>query len=253
MRALKEFNPFGIELGKTKDTPEELAFWQNIKTSGLPRTKNPEIDIKKSYKKTIEMSYAISILFTIVCFLYLRNFATQSNIQIPDNITLEVEQIPVTKQFLRPPAPPRPAVPIASADEDIPDDETIDDTEVDFSDIPAPPDKPVVSDLEEIFVVYDTPPQPIGGFGEIYKYVVYPEVAIKAGLEGTVYLKCLINTKGEVERTEILKSSGTDIGFEEAAQLALAKVQWKPAQQRDRSVKVWVSVPVRFSLTQLKS
>jgi len=25
-------------------------------------------------------------------------------------------------------------------------------------------------------------------------------------------------------------------------------VKWKPAKQRDKAVKVWVSIPVRFSL-----
>ncbi len=253
MRTFKAFNPTGISVGKIIETEESMAYWESLKPVGIPRRKHPEADIKQLYKKTLEQSFVAAISFTVLCFLTLRGLSTNSEFNTPENIVLQVEEIPITQQIFKPPAPPRPSVPIASEDEDIPDDLTIDDTEIDFAEIPPPPDEPVADDLDEIFVVYDTPPTPIGGFSEIYKYVVYPELAIKAGLEGTVYLKCLINTKGEVERTQVIKSSGCDIGFEDAAQAALAKVRWIPAQQRDRNVKVWISVPVKFSLTVLKS
>jgi len=42
------------------------------------------------------------------------------------------------------------------------------------------------------------------------------------------------------------------MGFSEAAQKAVMLVKWKPAKQRDRAVKVWVSVPVRFQLIMEK-
>lgn len=253
MRSFKAFNPTGVKVGNIKETEESLAYWRTLKTGNIIRNKQPESDIKRHYRNTLEQSFAIAIALTIICFLTVRGFSTKTNFVNPENLVLQVEEIPITKQSYKPPAPPRPAVPIAASDEDIPDDETIDDTEINFAEIPAPPDEPIADDSEEIFVVYDTPPTPIGGFSEIYKHVIYPELAIKAGLEGVVYLKCLINTKGEVEQTQVLKPSGSEIGFEEAAQAAMTKVRWHPAQQRDRNVKVWVSVPVRFTLTDLKS
>ena len=253
MRSFKSFNPTGVKVGKIIETEESLAYWQHLAKGDFVRTKRPEADLKLHYKSTLEKSFAIALGMTILCFLTIRGFATDANFGSTENLVIQVEEIPVTRQSFKKPPPPRPAVPIASSDEDIPDDETIDDTEINFADIPAPPEEPLADDAEEIFVVYDIPPTPIGGFGEIYKHVVYPELAIKAGLEGVVFLKCLINTKGEVEQTQVLKPSGSDIGFEEAAQAAMMKVQWNPAKQRDRNVKVWVSVPVRFTLTDLKS
>jgi len=88
---------------------------------------------------------------------------------------------------------------------------------------------------------------PVGGFVEVQKNLRYPEIARKAGVEGTVFVKILVNEDGDVVETEIVKSLG-DNGCDEAALEALKSVKWKPATQRDKPVKVWVTIPVRFAL-----
>ena len=56
-------------------------------------------------------------------------------------VIIELEQIPETRQERRPPPPPRPVVPIPTDSEDIPDDVTIETTELDlFDDLPPPPE-----------------------------------------------------------------------------------------------------------------
>ena len=74
---------------------------------------------------------------------------------------------------------------------------------------------------------------------------VYPELAKKANLEGTVVVKVLLNTKGEVEATEVLKSHEL---FDNAALTAAKQFRFTPARQRDRLVRVWVSIPFKFRL-----
>ncbi len=74
---------------------------------------------------------------------------------------------------------------------------------------------------------------------------VYPELAKKAGIEGTVVVKVLVNTKGDVEKVEILKSHPL---LDEAAVNAAKQFKFKPGKQRDRYVKVWVSIPFNFRL-----
>jgi len=95
--------------------------------------------------------------------------------------------------------------------------------------------------------VYDTPPQPVGGFAAIAKNLVYPQYARKQEIEGTVYVKVLVNENGEIEETEIVKSGGSD-DLDEAAIAAIKSVAWKPAYRNAEPIKVWVSIPVRFKI-----
>ncbi|MFQ6112465.1 MAG: energy transducer TonB, partial [bacterium] len=123
-------------------------------------------------------------------------------------------------------------------------------TELDLTEIPPPPTPPMDEGIEGgyVFIPYDEPPVPIGGYAAIKRNLVYPDLARKAGVEGTVIVGVLIDERGNTIKTQVLKPSGLNIGFEKAAQEALINVKWKPAKQRDRAVKVWVSIPIRFSL-----
>lgn len=79
------------------------------------------------------------------------------------------------------------------------------------------------------------------------KQPTYPELAIRAGLEGTVYVKVLVNKSGRVEKAIMVKNDGMNV-FDEPA-LAAAK-QWvfTPAIMNGHPVKVWVVVPLKFRL-----
>jgi protein TonB len=171
-------------------------------------------------------------------------------------LKIEVADIPPTEQIKRPPPPPRPSIAIPTESEDIPEDETIPETELNMMELPPPPPPPKAGDaIDEtfVFVPYDEPPAIIGGTGVLYKNLRYPEIARKAGVEGYVVVGALIDTKGDVIKTMIMRSSALNVGFEEAAQTALMKTKWKPAMQRDRKVKVWISITVRFKLTGTES
>jgi protein TonB len=102
-----------------------------------------------------------------------------------------------------------------------------------------------------MFVPYDSAPEPIGGFTAIQKNLTYPEIARRAGVEGMVVVQVLIDTKGNVNDTKVAKSLGNN-GCDEAAIAAIKKTKWKPALQRDKPVKVWVSIPVIFKLKEAR-
>ena len=252
MSQLRKFNPFNVQYGKLYETEAELSYWRSLKNEN-PSIKQTDDVIKRTYKSRLELSWAAALAIVTVVFMAFRGVGTTSHQFEPPVISLAVEEIPVTEQIHRTPPPVRPSIPIPSEDADVPEDATIDDTEIDFAEVPPPPEQPQIDDDEDIFVVYDVAPEPIGGFAEIYKHIEYPPVAVKAELEGTVVVKCLVNTNGEVEKVEVIKDSGLQVGFEESAINALESSKWHPAKQRDRAVKVWVSVPIRFSLIQLQS
>ncbi|MCD4665624.1 MAG: energy transducer TonB, partial [Bacteroidales bacterium] len=157
-------------------------------------------------------------------------------------------EIPQTQQEKLPPPPSRPLIPIESESEDIPDDVTIEETDIDFDKVPPPPPPPPADDDDSfVFVPYDEAPTPIGGFAAIQKKLKYPEIARKAGIEGQVVIYAKIDKKGSVIRTKVVKALGNS-GCNEAAIKAIKAVKWKPAMQRDKPVTVWVSVPVKFRL-----
>jgi TonB family protein len=74
----------------------------------------------------------------------------------------------------------------------------------------------------------------------------YPELATRAGLEGTVWVKLWIDEAGKVVKADVTKS---DVEmFNEPAIEAAMQWTFRPALLKGKPVAVWVSVPFRFKL-----
>ena len=209
--------------------------------------KNPKVDLKIKYKRVIELTLILSLVFCIILFQAFKKFEHKEVISEVEIQKIEAEEIPQTQQEKLPPPPSRPAIPIESESEDIPEDATIEETDIDFDEVPPPPPPPPDEEEQIIFVPYDEPPQPIGGFAAIQRNLKYPEIARKAGIEGTVIIYAKVSKQGDVIKTRVVKPLGNS-GCNEAAITAIKAVKWKPAMQRDKPVTVWVSVPVKFQL-----
>jgi protein TonB len=78
---------------------------------------------------------------------------------------------------------------------------------------------------------------------------VYPPMALKAQIEGSVWVKVLVDKTGNVRDAVVVKPSGANAGFEEAALDAAKKGKWKPAIQNKQPVAVWASYEIKFQLT----
>lgn len=214
----------------------------------LTREKTPEADLKVKYRRIIEVGLVLALILCIGLLQAFKKFETRKLEKKEVDIKIEVEEIPQTEQVKMPPPPARPAVPIETESDEIPEDETIEITDLDLTELPPPPPPPPTDEeAATIFVPYDEPPQPIGGFAAIQSNLKYPEIARKAGVEGRVMVHVQIDEKGNVVNTKILVSLGNN-GCDEAAIDAIKSVKWKPAMQRDRPVKVWVAIPVVFKL-----
>jgi len=74
----------------------------------------------------------------------------------------------------------------------------------------------------------------------------YPEIARRAGLEGTVLIHARVNARGQVERAEVIQ--GVHPLLDKAAQAAALRCRFTPAKQRAVAVPVWVAIPYRFRL-----
>lgn len=74
----------------------------------------------------------------------------------------------------------------------------------------------------------------------------YPELALKAGLEGKVWVKIWVDREGRAHKAELLKSTAEI--FNEAALAAAMRFVFVPAYMNGGPVPVWVSIPFAFKL-----
>lgn len=97
------------------------------------------------------------------------------------------------------------------------------------------------------FVAVEEMPEPVGGIKAIQSKITYPEIAKRAGIQGRVFVKAYIDENGDVNETEIIKGIGA--GCDEAAMRAVEQTKFTPGKQRGKPVKVQVSVPILFKLS----
>jgi TonB family protein len=75
---------------------------------------------------------------------------------------------------------------------------------------------------------------------------VYPEVALRAGLEGTVHVKIWVDREGKPREVSVVKSD-MDV-FNDAAVAAAKQILFTPAYMNGGPVSVWVTMPFRFRM-----
>lgn len=76
---------------------------------------------------------------------------------------------------------------------------------------------------------------------------VYPDEAKKKGVEGSVWIKALVDKSGTVVKALVDKTSGVK-SLDDAAQVAALKFTYKPALAKGKKVSVWVTYEVKFAL-----
>jgi protein TonB len=83
---------------------------------------------------------------------------------------------------------------------------------------------------------------------EIRARLIYPAIAQKANIEGSVILELFINKAGFITRVRILKETPEERGFGEAAVRAFTGLRAVPAQANGQPASVRYRYPVRFQL-----
>ncbi len=78
----------------------------------------------------------------------------------------------------------------------------------------------------------------------------YPELAMRAGLEGKVWVKIWVDKEGTPKQVLVIKSDAEI--FNEPAIEAAKQFIFTPAYMNNGPVSVWVSVPFKFRLSDKK-
>ncbi len=211
--------------------------------------KNPKADLKKKYLRTFETGLILSLLIIIFSFRYFPEFQREHSVLPLAQELITIEDVLNTKIESPPPPPPKPPIPVEAPSEDQLPDIEIEPTEIDFNKTPPPPPPPPpdeIQDYSKIFTLVEEYPQPVGGLAAIQKKIVYPEFAVRAGIQGKVFVTAIIDEQGNVISAEVTKGIGG--GCDEAAVKAVMATKFKPGKQRGRAVKVQLSLPIFFKL-----
>ncbi len=81
----------------------------------------------------------------------------------------------------------------------------------------------------------------------IYDHIRYPEIARQNGIEGTVYIKFVVEKDGAISQATLARDIGGGCGAE-ALRVVGMMPKWLPGLQRGRAVRVQFSLPVKFKL-----
>jgi periplasmic protein TonB len=226
-------------------------------------------ELKKVYKKNFAFGLTIAVLFHL--FLVGAYFFIQSVLkENEDNIaTVRIlkysdlgpppslnqntqQQLAVTAPAIKPSV----AVPVPVPDKEAPKEQTIA-TQQEMSQVAAPVSEgngsgnvQITKDLQ---VDQDTDPGinsfvPVEKQPEIVKSAQpdYPEIAKRAGMEGTVYVKILVDKEGKPKRAVVIKSDAEM--FNQPSIDAAMKFLFTPAIQDKKPVEIWVVIPFKFRL-----
>ena len=101
-------------------------------------------------------------------------------------------------------------------------------------------------DFETANVVVEEPPFLIGGIAAVQEKLQYPEMALRAGIQGKVIVQFVVTDKGEVKEPRVIKGIGG--GCDEAALAAAKQAEFEPGKIRGIPVCTQYSLPITFRL-----
>ncbi len=104
---------------------------------------------------------------------------------------------------------------------------------------------------EKSFDVVEQMPEYPGGMQELMKFlsmnVRYPEAAHKAGVQGRVIVKFIVETDGSLSNVKVVKKVSDDLDGE-AIRVVSTMPKWKPGMQNGTAVRVNYTIPITFRL-----
>jgi len=198
-----------------------------------------KIHDQQFYRIRIEKSLILTLCLIIFIFLLFPTYQFNLKNQQAVYINIEVQDIPITKQGVFRPPPPRPAVPIPTEDECIPDDETIEITNLELNLQPL-----ASSGSNKGFGSAPiVPPRPI-----VESFPEFPEEDYKNGVTGTIKLHVKIDESGKVTDVVVLENT---TGSKRCAQAAIqAAYRWKyfPGRSGNTPKISWITQNFSFNI-----
>jgi len=226
------------------------------------------MEIKKTDKANLEnkkglfqqIGFVIALGAVLLAFEWTSRPADLGDLGKLDNVDLEEEIIPITRQLNEPPPPPPPVqntevINIVQDDVEINDELLLDDTESDEAtqvQIVEFEEEEEVVDEQQIFLVVEDMPTFQGQGIEAFRNYCqtnskYPIIAQENGISGRVYISFVVDKDGSIANVQVVR--GVDPALDkEAIRVVKSSPKWVPGKQRGRPVKVSFTIPILFQL-----
>jgi len=203
-------------------------------------TRSEMIDKKFSYQKNIERGFIAALLLLILLFQFFPKHFTSKKVELaPIVIRFTVQEIPITRQMIRrgqrPPL--KPAVPVASEEPEVPEDQTIDSTIVRWNAGDSPFGRAGFTAGKSDTI----PPRPT-----MQIMPEYPEEVRKKGVQGIVRLIIRVDENGLVKDVVVSSNSTASQACEKAAVQAAYKSRYVPAQYGEKKISAWIICEFSF-------
>ncbi|MCA9783566.1 MAG: energy transducer TonB [Calditrichaeota bacterium] len=208
-------------------------------------------DLHERYLILCELGLALALAMVCLVFQLSREPASSDSLAHHCGLVDPTWVVPVATPAVERPNP-RPARPtfVVSA---LSDDPELEQT-IDYADLgewqPAtlpPPPFEGEEEVVEIFLV-ERMPVLLGGLESLHRSVIYPDLALRAGIEGRALIGFVVGVDGIPRDLQILQEDPPRFGFGDSAMKALASARFIPGKQRDRDVAVHMQQVVRFTL-----
>lgn len=214
--------------------------------------RKPEANLRNYYTILLETGLILTLLILTALVRIDFRASEAEVIYMDEQEIVEMEEIIQTQQQETPPPPPRPPVPVPVPNDQIIEDiDIMIDAELDFgSQLALPPPPPQQEEEAEpedgFFILVEQMPELIGGLEALQREVRYPERALRANIQGRVYVQFIVNERGEVESPNVIRGIGG--GCDEEAIRVVSRAKFKPGMQRGRPVRVQYNLPVIFMI-----
>ena len=124
------------------------------------------------------------------------------------------------------------------------------DVMMDYEDIESEEVKPDYS-RQKVYDIVDEMPTFPDGDHELLKYIAdnleYPQEAVDGDIQGTVFVRIIVEPDGSISNTKIVRGIGSGCD-EEAIRVVESMPNWEPGRRKGEAVRVYMSIPVSFKL-----
>lgn len=225
------------------------------------KTDKADLESKRGY--FLEIGLVVTLLLILLAFEWSTTVEKAESLGTLDLVIEDEELAPVTRQediVLPPPPPPQQTISDVidvvedkiEVNDDFMSTESDENTAVDIVDVaPVAEPEPEVEEEPQVFFIVENMPEFPGGELALRKFIAenvrYPEMAKENDIQGTVYVRFVVDTDGSVKNVEVIR--GVDpLLDKEAIRVIQSLPKWKPGKQRGKAVKVSHSVPIKFAL-----
>lgn len=222
--------------------------------------KSPKADLQNRKGLFLEIGLIISLLLVIAAFKYApKEYRIEAVEQ--DVVIVEEEIVEITRNELKPPAPPQKVeikvyndiLDIVTNDTevktDISFDEFVDGLDVDVNYVVMEDEE-----IEEDTPIIKAEKMPTFQGGDLMKFrewvqkrLRYPQIAQENGISGRVTLTFVIEKDGSLTNIEVMQSPDRSLS-EEAIRVLNTSPKWEPGKQRNQPVRVRFTLPVAFQI-----